>query len=173
MESLTRLLLEFSGLLERDYCRARRDEHGHGHGQNGIHGDGGVGGSGGGGGGAGPGAGTAGRRIENMGVLLEQLAPLLDWESEVGRKASVDGRTALRFCSCGYWRVLAGFAGTGQSYLQDGTKRLSTRCTTTSVRCFRYTPAQDLRVLLFTNPPRPLSAVRHVFNSYLTLPCPT
>lgn len=109
MESLTRLLLEFSGLLERDYCRARRDEHGHGHGQNGIHGDGGVGGSGGGG-------GTAGRRIENMGVLLEQLAPLLDWESEVGRKASVDGRTALRFFLL-MWLLacLVGFAGTGQS----------------------------------------------------------
>lgn len=67
-----RLLLEFSGLLERDWCRARRDDP---QGQNAD----GTGNPGAGG----AGAGTAGRRIENMGVLLEQLAPLLDWDSEV------------------------------------------------------------------------------------------
>ncbi|CAM9436532.1 unnamed protein product [Ectocarpus sp. 13 AM-2016] len=72
--SIVRLLLEFSGLLERDWCRARRDDP---QGQNAADGSGKPGG-----GGAGAGAGTAGRRIENMGVLLEQLAPLLDWESE-------------------------------------------------------------------------------------------
>lgn len=86
--------MEFSGLLERDWCRARRDDLQHSHrqhgqrqgqGQNAVHGDGGTGnpGGGGSGGGVGAAAGTAGRRIENMGVLLEQLAPLLDWNSEV------------------------------------------------------------------------------------------
>lgn len=74
-----RFLLDFSGLLERDWSRARRaDAQGNGNADGG-----GNPGTGGGGGGAGEGAGTVGRRIENMGALLEQLAPLIDWESEV------------------------------------------------------------------------------------------
>ena len=73
-----RLLLEFSGLLERDWYRARRDDP---QGQQAdVVGNLGVGSLGVVGG---PGAGTTGRRIENMGVLLEQLAPLLNWDSEV------------------------------------------------------------------------------------------
>lgn len=80
-EAIVRLLLEFSSLLERDWCRDRRDDpRGNGAHQNGNPVAGGVEGAG---GEAGVGMGTAGRRIESMGVVLEQLAPLVDWDSEV------------------------------------------------------------------------------------------
>lgn len=79
-EAIVRLLLDFSGLLERDWCRDRRDDpRGNGAHENGNPVGGGVEA----GGEAGVGMGTAGRRIESMGVVLEQLAPLVDWNSEV------------------------------------------------------------------------------------------
>lgn len=78
-EAIVRLLLEFSGLLERDWCRARTED------SQGMNADG----SGNpGGGGAGGGLGTTSRRIENMGALLEQLAPLIDWDREVRIRAA-------------------------------------------------------------------------------------
>ena len=79
-EAIVRLLLDFSGLLERDWCRDRRDDPR----GNGAHESGSpIGGGVEAGGEAGVGMGTAGRRIESMGVVLEQLAPLVDWNSEV------------------------------------------------------------------------------------------
>lgn len=42
----------------------------------GVPGGGGIGGGGGG-------SGSTSRRIQNMGTLLERLAPLIDWSSEV------------------------------------------------------------------------------------------
>lgn len=79
-EAIVRLLLDFSGLLERDWCRDRRDDPR----GNGAHDNGNpIGGGVEAGGEAGVGMGTAGRRIEGMGVVLEQLAPLVDWNSEV------------------------------------------------------------------------------------------
>lgn len=85
---MVRLLLHFSGVLERDWCRAMRG--GETPGKNATSattnedenpdGEGIVG--------AGA-AGSAGRRIENMGALLEQLAPAINWQSEV----------RVRFCA--------------------------------------------------------------------------
>ena len=83
------LLLEFSDMLERDWRQDRRQDHS----QGGKNAD--VTGNpiGGGGSGAGGGSGvvaaaaaaacTARGRIESMGALVEQLGPLIDWESEV------------------------------------------------------------------------------------------
>lgn len=85
-KSIVRLLLEFSGMLERDWCLSRREDppqgskiaNGDG---NPICGAGSGVGVGGGNGNASP--GSANRRMENMGTLLEQLATLIDWGSEV------------------------------------------------------------------------------------------
>ncbi|CAM9679562.1 unnamed protein product, partial [Laminaria digitata] len=78
--AIVRLLLDFSGLLERDWCRDRQnDPRGNGAHENGNPN---IGGGVEAGGEAGVGMGTAGRRIESMGVVLEQLAPLVDWDSE-------------------------------------------------------------------------------------------
>lgn len=98
-EAIVRLLLDFSGLLERDWCRDRRDDpRGNGAHENGNPMGGGVEA----GGEAGVGMGTAGRRIEGMGVVLEQLAPLVDWNSEVKTREKKD---AAWYLSCTISRI--------------------------------------------------------------------
>lgn len=73
-------------MLERDWCLSRREDPPQGSKmangtRNPICGAGsGVGGNGGSGSAA---PGSANRRMENMGALLEQLGTLIDWGSEV------------------------------------------------------------------------------------------
>lgn len=82
-DSIIRLLLDFSGLLERDWCVSRHGDSGEGDTHEGSQDDLGAGvgqmpsrdSSG--------GPGTIGRRIEHMGAIFEQLIAVINWDSEV------------------------------------------------------------------------------------------